>query len=286
MRDVLMALLVGLSVVPATAAPRIITLAPHLAELVCAAGACAQLVGVADFTDEPRTATLPRIGNAHAVNTERVLALRPDWVLFWDGGMSPDIARRLISMGLRVDRLAVRGLDDIPVAIERIGRQAGTTGVAQAAARAYRQRLAALRRQYADRPLLRVFYQIETAPAYTINRHSPIHEALALCGGRNLFADLPVIAGAVNDEAVIAARPEVVVTTDFEDVAALDVYWARFPNLPAAQHRVVVSANAITRQSPRVLDGVEQLCRGLDRVRLTHDARSPQRRASVPAGAP
>ena len=285
MRSVLIAIALSLWAAPASAGPRIVTLAPHLAELVCAAGACSQLVGVADFTDVPQAVALPRVGNAFAVNAEMLLALRPDWVLVWDGGMSPDIVRRLAAMGLRVELVAVRGLDEIPEAIERIGRHAGTAATAQTAARTYRQRLSTLRRLYADRPMLRVFYQIETAPAYTINRRSPIHEALTLCGAQNIFADLAVIAGAVNDEAVIAARPDVVVTTDFEDAAALDAYWARFPHLSAARHRVVVSADAITRQSPRVLEGVEQLCKGLDRVRLTRDAKSLQPRAAGPAGA-
>lgn len=253
-------------------ASRVVTLAPHLAELVCVAGACERLVGVGDYTDVPALQSLPRIGNAYTANAEAVLALRPDWVLVWDGGTPAETTRRLSALGLPVEAIRVRGLDDIPLAIEHIGRRLKTDATALAAAKTYRERLQGLRTRYAHRAPLRAFYQIETAPAFTINRRSPIHEALALCGAVNVFADLPVIAGAITDEAVIAARPDVVVTTDFESRDALDAYWRRFPQLPASRNRVVVSADTMTRSSPRVLDGVQQLCEGLDRVRRQRDA--------------
>lgn len=253
---------------PVGAAERVVTLAPHLAELVCAVGACERLVGVAEYSNAPaQVAGLPKVGNAYAANFEAVLALRPDWVLLWDGGTPPEIAQRLRELGLRVDGIAIRSLDDIGLALMHVGRGLGSPQPAAEAAGAYRARLEALRARYRDRPRLRAFFQIETAPAYTINRRSPIHEAMALCGADNVFADLPALAGAISTEAVIAARPEVVVTTSDENAAAIAAYWVRFPQLDAAQYRVVVRADALTRQSPAVLEGIAELCEGLDRVR-------------------
>ncbi|SFF51415.1 iron complex transport system substrate-binding protein [Fontimonas thermophila] len=256
----------------AVAAERIVTLAPHLAELVCAVERCAQLVGVAAYTDAPpQAAAQVRIGDAFNVNLEAVVALRPDLVLAWDGGTPQPTVERLRRLGLRTEAIAVRRLDDVAVALERVGVLAGAADAGVAAATRYRQRLQALRRQYAGRARLRVFYQIETDPAYSINRHSPIHEALELCGGDNVFADLPALAAPVSREAVLAARPQVVVHAQQEDPAQIGRYWARLPGLAPADpaHRVVVDANALTRQSPRVLDGVQALCEGLDRVRLS-----------------
>lgn len=261
-------LLALLLAIPAAAAERVVTLAPHLAELVCEAGGCERLVGVAAYTDTPPAAAAkPQVGNAFAVSLENLLALRPDWILAWDGGTPPATIGRLRDLGLQVDVIAIRGLDDIGRALQRIGAGIGTQMQAEAAARDYRARLAALRERYRDRPRLRVFYQIETAPAYTINRRSPISEALALCGADNVFADLPMIAGTVGAEAVMAARPQVVVYTTQEDAEAMRQYWRRFPQIPAARQQVVVDANLLTRQSPRVLEGVAELCEGLDRVR-------------------
>lgn len=265
---------------PAVAAERLVTLAPHLAELVCEAGACEALVGVAEYTDHPpQAAARPRIGNAHSVNLERLMGLRPDRVLAWEGGTSPETIQRVRDLGFRVDVIAIRQLDDIGTALTRIGEALGTTATATPAAAAFRARLQALRAQYRDRARLRAFFQIETAPAYTVSRRSPIHEALAVCGADNVFADLPFLAGAVTAEAVIAARPDVVVTTTDDNAAAVEAYWARFPQVPAARHRVVVRADALTRQSSAVLDGIAELCEGLDRERAVLARAAPTRAA-------
>lgn len=269
-----LALLLSLTATTATAATRIITLAPHLAELACAVGACADLVGVAAYTDAPAAAArLPKIGDATGVNPEAVLALRPSLVLAWDGGTPPATIARLRQLGLRVELVRVRSLDDIAPALQALGAQLGREPAAARAAQDYREGLARLRARYAQRPRLRVFYQIESGPAYTVNRDSPISAALSLCGGDNIFAALPTLSGTVSAEAVLAADPEVLVYTSDENRAALQAYWARLKGARAADPRrqVVVDANALTRQSPRVLDGIAALCEGLDRVR--RDAR-------------
>jgi iron complex transport system substrate-binding protein len=253
----------------AVAAGRIVALAPHLAELVCAVDACERLVGVVAYTDAPpRAAAQPQVGDAFSVNLEAVLRLQPDLVLAWDGGTPPATVQRLRGLGLRVETLAIGDLDGIGAALLRLGEWIEAPA-AEAAVAAYRERLAGLRARYRDRARLRAFYQTETDPAFSLNRRSPIHEALLLCGADNVFADLPALAAAVGAEAVIAARPDVVVHSQQEDAAAIARYWRRFPQLPPAdaRRRVVVDGNTLTRQSPRMLDGVEQLCEGLDRVR-------------------
>lgn len=270
MLRILVAAGLALASAGAPAAERIVTLAPHLAELVCAVGRCDRLVGVVAYTDSPASAaSRPQVGDAFNVNLEVVVALQPDLVLAWGGGTPAQTVERLRRVGMTVEGIAVRDLDGIATALESVGRRVGADEEGRAAARAYRERLDALRREYAGRRRLRVFYQIETDPAFSINRRSPIHEALELCGGDNVFADLPTLAGAVSAEAVLAARPEVVVHSTQENPAEIAGYWSRWPGLAPAdpQRRVVIDANTLTRQSPRVLDGVAELCAGLERVR-------------------
>lgn len=260
----------------ALAAERIVTLAPHLAELVCSVGRCDRLAGVVAYTDAPASAAArPQVGDAFNVNLEVVVALRPDLVLAWDGGTPPQTVERLRRVGLKVESVAARDLGDIAAALETVGHMVGADDAGRAAAGAYRERLDALHREYAGRRRLRVFYQIETDPAFSINRRSPIHEALDLCGGDNVFAGLPTLAGAVSAESVLAARPDVVVHSTQENPAEIARYWSRWPGLAPAdpQRRVVIDANTLTRQSPRVLDGVAELCAGLDRVRVSSAAR-------------
>ena len=252
------------------AVERVVTLAPHLAELVCAAGGCARLVGVVNYTDYPaQAARLPHVGDAFAINAEALLALRPDLVLSWAGGTPPESSERLISLGLRVEPVAIRGLADIADALEHLGDLLDTPAPARTAAADFRRRLSALKARYKTAKPLRVMYQIEADPAFSVNRQSPISEAIALCGGINVFADMRQIAAPVSKEAVLAADPEVVVYGQQDRVDDIVRYWGVLTQTAGARQRQLyaVDASLLARPSPRVLDGVERLCEILQKAR-------------------
>ncbi len=251
-------------------AARVVTLAPSLSELVCAAGACGHLVGVTAYSDFPASLkALPQVGDAFAVNLEAVLALKPDLVLAWDGGTPPDRVARLRKLGLRVEWLKVEHLDEIGNALETIGQWLGETNEAHAAAESYRQRLAALRLQHRGDTPIRAVYQIETAPAYVINGASPISEAMAICGGVNVFAKLPHLADPVGAEAMLAAAPEVVLYGGEENAAKMQSYWQRLASTPAVRSGNIFAVNAslLSRATPRMLAGIEEVCARFDDAR-------------------
>lgn len=249
---------------------RIVTLAPHLAELVCAAGACDKLVGVVRFTDYPaEAAARPKVGDAINLNYEQILALRPDLVLSWDGGTSPQVVARLRELNLLVVPIQIRTLNDVAGALARVGQLAGSKTAAGLAVSLYYRRLDALRKANRRKSRLKVMYQIELGPIYTISARSPINEAISLCGGDNVFARLPQIAPTVSLEAVVAADPDVVVFSQQDDVAKIRAFWAQWPQAraPRANNLFTVDSNLLDRQSPRMLGGVEQLCLAFDRAR-------------------
>jgi iron complex transport system substrate-binding protein len=270
------------------AADRVITLSPHLAELVCAAGACDQLVGVVAWSDFPaRVKRLPQVGDAFAVNPEQVLGLKPDLVLAWEGGTPREVSERLRALGLRVESVAVRRLDEVPDALRAIGGWLGTGPAAKGAAQAYADRLQRLRRQHAGAPPLRVLYQIEADPPYSVNRDSPISEAIGLCGGVNLFADLPTLAAPVDREAIVGRDPEVILYTQQDDARAIVEFWRRMPAVAATRAGALyaLDGNLLDRATPRLLDGVEQVCAALSDARAKSRATAP-RSAPLPAPAP
>ena len=66
----------------AAPARRIVSLAPHITELVYAAGAGGQLVGVVNFSDyPPAAAALTQIGSYNALDLEAIASLRPDLII-------------------------------------------------------------------------------------------------------------------------------------------------------------------------------------------------------------
>lgn len=251
------------------AAPRIVTLSPHLAELVFEAGAGAQLVGVVEFSDFPPAArALPRIGDAFRVDYEAVIALRPDLVLAWSSGNAPETIERLQQLGLRVVSLEPVLLADIAAHVERIGELAGTVPVARAAAARFRQRLAALSGAQEAEPVS-VFVQLSERPWFTVTDRHFLGQGLSLCGGRNVFGSLPGITAVVSLESIIAARPEVIIASDMGGEGDPLAGWAEWPELPAVRHGRLyrVDADLLSRPGLRILDGIEVLCADLDTAR-------------------
>ena len=251
---------------------RLVTLAPHLTELVFAAGAGSALVGRDSYSDfPPRAAAATDVGDAFRLDLERLAALRPEAVLAWGGGTPDAVRKRIAALGIPVMVLEPMTLDDPARQLELLGMLTGHAREAQAEARAYRARLAALRARYAHATPVRAFYQVNSQPLYTINGQQPIGQMLALCGGLNPFAALTALAPLVSEEAVVAADPETILTGAGEggSVQGLRERWSRWPTLSAAKHDAffALDASLVTRPGPRMVEGAERVCEALDQVR-------------------
>src|SRR5947199_10160045 len=108
-------------------ASRVVSLAPHLTELLYAAGAGPKVVGAVAFSDFPPEArALPRVGNDALIDLEAVLALRPDLIVAWPNPGTVRAVNRLAELQLPVFRSEPRELEDIAGTISRLGTLLGT----------------------------------------------------------------------------------------------------------------------------------------------------------------
>lgn len=252
-------------------ARRIVSLAPHITELLYAAGAGERIVGAVEYSDYPAAArALPRVGDNERLDLERIAALKPDLLIVWLHGAAQRQLAQLRRLGIPIFHSEPRTLVDIAGALRTFGRLAGTDAVADVAARLYARRLDALSDLHRDAPPVRVFLQIWNAPPMTVNDRHLISDALRLCGGRNIFGAAPVLAPTVNSEAVISANPEAIVAmgTDASRPDWIDD-WKQWPRLTAVarDNLFSIAPELITRHTPRVLDGTALLCRQLDTAR-------------------
>lgn len=261
----------GQTIVLKQPAQRIISLAPHVTELLFAAGAGDRIVGTIRYSDYPPAAlAIPHIGDSFVLDSERILSLKPDLIIVWLHGNSAGQLEQLRRLGLPVFSSEPRRLADISSTIRRFGILTGTEATAEAAALTFDQRVAALRGQYAGRAAVPVFYQISERPLLTINGEHIIDDVLRLCGGSNLFSGLKALTPMVSPEAVMAANPEAIVTSAGEPGNETGfATWARLPSLLATRRHnfVLLHSDTISRQSARILDGAQILCDQLELVR-------------------
>jgi iron complex transport system substrate-binding protein len=256
-------------------AQRIVSLAPHATELLFAAGAGERVVGVVAHSDWPRAArSLPAVGDANALDLERIVALAPDLVVAWPYTMPAQLAA-LRARGATIFVSDPKSISGIAQDVEALGMLAGTVATARPAAAALRARHDALAARNAGARPIAVFYEVWNEPLQTVGGRHLISEAITLCGGANVFAALTPPAPIVSLEAVVAAGPEAIIagSDDGRRPAWLDD-WERWRNVPAVRYGnlFVADGDLLHRSGPRFVDGVEVLCAMLDKARASRDA--------------
>lgn len=255
--------------VPGAQAHRIVSLAPHLTELAYAAGAGDQMVGTVLYSDHPQAARqLPRIGDAFRVDMERLLALHPSLVLVWEGGTPPAIIEQVRRLNLPVEMFSTQVLADVPRTIVRLGELADTSAAAAAAAAQFTHRVEALRTRFSSRPTVMVFLQVNNRPLYTVNARQIMSEVLQVCGAKNIFDDLTQLAPTVSVEAVLARRPQAIISTD-QQAPDIVTQWSQWRNLPAVRAGALYTLRAdnLTQANARMPVGMQALCESIEDAR-------------------
>ena len=252
-------------------ARRVISLAPHLTELMFAIGAGDRVAGTVEYADFPEAARrVPRVGDSALLDLERIVAMQPDLLLVWRHGNSPQQLQRLASLKLPTYASEARTLADIPRTLRDLGALTGMPDRAGQRAADFEATVSALRARYAGRRRIHVFYQIWNPPLITVNGEHLISQVLELCGARNVFASERLLTPTVTEEAVLLADPDAIVAgwSDSFGQAPLDG-WRRLRALRAARqgHLLQVDPDLLHRQSDRVVLGARELCDKLEAVR-------------------
>jgi iron complex transport system substrate-binding protein len=265
----------GQPVADPVSGPRIVTLAPNLAELVFAAGAGDTLVGVSAYSDyPPAVESLPLVGDAFTIDQERLALLHPDLLLAWESGTPAHVVDELRQAGYTLEVIRTRSLADIASAVARIGQLAGTPLSAREAAAEFSAGLQALGDTYAGADPIRVFYQVSDRPLFTVGREHYVSELIELCGGRNVFADIGELAPAIDVEAVVDRDPEVMLAS--EDAGG-DAFgeWDRWPSIAANRYgnRFLLLADELSRPTTRVLVAGAAMCEALQAARARRAGR-------------
>lgn len=251
-------------------ANRIVALTPHVTELLFAAGAGSKVVGVSAWSDYPAAAKgLPLIGDASRVDMEMLLRLKPDLVVGWASGTSPVVLRQIRQLGIPVWLTEAGRVDDIARQIRQLGQLAGTQAVAEQAAGRFERDWRALQARYSSRPPVSVFYQIWPSPPMTVSGRHFISDVVRACGGRNVFAELPLLTPTVSVEAVVQRNPQVIIASGA--YTGEPGQWKSWQGLPLAavqKHQLhEIQPDLIQRPTPRLLQGAGRMCELLQGAR-------------------
>ena len=254
-----------------TPAQRIATLSPGATELMFAAGAGEQVIAGVNYSDYPAAALkLPLVGTHTRIDLEALLALKPDLVITWVSGNPAAQLEMLKALKLPMFSIEPRSFEDVADVIERLATLAGTEPAGFAEAKRFRHGIATIAEQYRHAKPISVFYQVWQTPLMTVNDEHLIGKVIQLCGGLNVFGQMPRLIPRISNEVVLESDPQVILTGSVEGIAdnQLD-HWKSYANMSAVMkgNLFFTPASPISRPTPSLLEASRDICQKLDIAR-------------------
>lgn len=254
-------------------AKRIIALSPHSVELLFALGVGNRIVATTEHADYPKAAlSIERIGGYHGLQIERIVELKPDLIVAWQGGNREQDLDKLESLGLNVYRSETKNLFGILDELNALAKKTGTESRSRALELEFKQAFKHLKQQYQPVSSVSFFYQLWQQPLRTMASGSWINEIFEVCGGHNIInsesglSDYPQ----VSLESVILEAPQAIfIPSDHGSYSQAGDLWKKWPQIPAVKQNNIffIDGDLLHRFSLRVMDGAKEVCNKLDQVR-------------------
>lgn len=242
---------------------RVISLSPHITELIYAIGAEDRLIATVKSSNYPAAALdLIRIGDGVTVSAEQLLALEPDAVFAWQATHTlVALEPTLKQSGIALHYIHPQSLADIATAAQQLGQWLHQTENSQRLSQQWQQQIAHWQQQSQSIAPKTVFIALSSQPLHSLN-DPVINDALRLCGATNWAANSGHVAPAISLEHLLARPADALLYS--QD----DVY---FPSLVQWLDRIYtktppsypVNPDQFYRAGPRLFAATEQLCQAL-----------------------
>ncbi len=241
---------------------RIISLSPHLTEIFYAIGAGDRVIATIKGSDYPAAAqTLDIVGSHSSVSIEKVLSLKPDLVALWSSGTPGYVLSQL-------QKFQIQTFSSDPVTLGQLRADLNAlsilVGLPDNGHKLTEQMLIKeqeLRNKYVNtEKSVNGILLISDMPLMGLSNSHAISEAFDICAIQNLLSNELPVAPMVNREFLLLAQPDVLFTTfKVENPEA----WLDQLGFPQSARPMVVWLNPdlILRQTPRMLLGIEQMCK-------------------------
>ncbi len=193
---------------------RIVSLVPSATGILIALGVRDRLVARTDFDRDEALAGLPSVGGGLNPSLERLLGVRPELVVRFEGPSDRATPETLDNLG--VTHLAVRP-DTIGDIHRIIGLLAAAVGEPERGAELQRELMAeldAVRRSVEGLPPPRVAFLLGGDPPWVAASGTFLDELLSIAGGENVFGDEGPLYAPMSVEEIIRREPDFLLLTE------------------------------------------------------------------------
>lgn len=247
---------------------RIISLSPHLTEIVFGLGREQQLVGVSDYSDYPYSqgcvdkgcsVKLPSIASYQGADVAAIIRLKPSIILAWEGGNKAQDIARLEQLGYPVYRSSPTNIEALMEEILSLGETLNAVPKSKQLHAKMIKQVEQIKSQYADNKANALYYMSQQ-PLSGMGSDKWLNSLLSLCNINNIYTELPTAYAQFSIADIIRKQPEIVIVANHQSTASVSAFWA--PHLAVFEPKVVmVNPDALHRFTPRVLPELALLCK-------------------------
>ncbi|EUJ27692.1 Vitamin B12-binding protein precursor [Listeria grayi] len=240
---------------------KIVSLIPSNTEILFALGLGKEVKGVTAYDDYPKAAQKITKVVSTEVDTEKIIAMKPDLVLGHESSLNfqKDAYKQLEEA--KIPLFVVKDAQTLQSAektIEQIGQLTGTTDKAKAVVQRMEKQKASLQTKAAKQKKQPTVWIEISNDLYTAGDNTFMNEMLDLAGGKNIVTKKGY--PKYNEEQVIKADPDVIITTypNAKQEIAKRKAWK---NIRAVKNARIYSldANKLSRPGPRLVEGAEEI---------------------------
>lgn len=271
----------GMSHTIASALKRVVTVGPHLTEILFAIGAGDLVVGVAAGETYPPEATaIPEIVGADGLTPDpaKIASLTPDLVL--TSGAAEDWKARVETGGIRVVSFEATSVRDAIQDIRSIGKAVGHPAAASRLAERMSRELR-VDKESEDAPRPTVFFETFAEPLRGAAPQSFVGDLVSIAGGRAVPESQDHYP-AVSIDQLRQLQPQIYIAAASTGVSADAIQKRRgFAELEAVRtnHVFVIEDDIVLRPGPRLGSGLEKL-----RMMIRGPGPQPASPAAPPSG--
>lgn len=247
---------------------RIVSLAPSVTETLFALGLENQIIAVTSYCDYPAAAgQKEKIGDTLHLNLERIIALRPDLVVISTASQLEVLTRRLDELAIPVYVSNPRTVREVVASLLSLGEVTGTTERARTVASEMERRIDDVQRRLQGLARPKLLYVLQTSPLITTGGKTFINDLIVLSGASSISSTETADYPQFSRETVAARAPDVIIApvSHGTELVTEHSIVRDFPTTPAVINRRIlrIDPNLVDRPGPRIVDGLEQLARGL-----------------------
>lgn len=199
---------------------RIISLAPHITEIIYAIGAQDKLIAVTNFCNYPEEAkSKQRIGGLLNPNIELIISLKPTHLFGVPAHEKLD--QKLKKFGLNVTMMPNENITDVLNSIKRIGQEIGYNPQSANLINQISHKLDSLKIKSGEKSgnsaVLIIGRERGMLRNITVaGKDTFLDEIWQLCGGKNIFDDMPIRYGTISLESLLIKDPDIIIEFEME----------------------------------------------------------------------